>query len=287
MKFKKVKYDFVQKYSRTFQHVFKSHYNKDNILIKKFNTDILKIDLGTESKKLEKHIIDCLYKKKIIHTKKIQLNKIHEYITSDNTNEESNNDVTRNKLTEVFFEKDEVFFKIYFSMITKIKKKLKFNFLFQKDPFLRFNFPTKNKVDTLLPHVDLAIGHPPGEVNLWLPLTSVTKSNSMSVSNLKKSMLFFKKFDFDFDYYSKIYNKKIWKMALGILKPYIAKQGETIVFDSRVMHKSLLNNSKKTRVSLDFRILPTDLQKIAKMYRGTGYKKQKFQKGHYYDSRII
>jgi len=48
------------------------------------------------------------------------------------------------------------------------------------------------------------------------------------------------------------------------------------------MHKSILNKSQKTRVSLDFRILPLEFEKIAKMYRGTGYKKQKFSRGNYY-----
>lgn len=287
MIFKKVKYDFVQKYDPVFQDKFVSHYMIENKITEKFQKDQITLDLTKETRLLEKYILDTLFKKKLISRRDIHLNQVHKYISSDSSREKSSNDVTRNNLTAAFFNKDKKFFEIYNLILKKVKKKLKFKFLFQKDPFIRFNFPTKNHFDTLLPHVDLAIGHPPGEINLWTPLTDVTKNNSMAVSNLKKSMEFFGGYSFDFNKYVTKYNPDIWKQALKILKPYIAKKGKTIIFDSRVMHKSILNNSSKTRVSLDYRILPIEFEKIAKLYRGTGYKQQKFSKGNYYSSEVI
>jgi ectoine hydroxylase-related dioxygenase (phytanoyl-CoA dioxygenase family) len=287
MIFKKVKYNFVQKYDPVFQGKFVSHYMIENKISKKFKKDQIILNLSKETRLLENYILDTLFKKKLISRRDIHLNQIHKFINLDSSREKSLNDVTRNNVTAAFFNKDKNFFEIYDLILKKVKKKLKFKFLFQKDPFIRFNFPTKNYFDTLLPHVDLAIGHPPGEINLWTPLTDVTKNNSIAISNLKKSMEFFGKYSFDFDQYVKKYNFDIWKQALKILKPFIAKKGKTIIFDSRVMHKSILNNSSKTRVSLDYRILPIEFEKIARLYRGTGYKKQKFSKGNYYSSRVI
>lgn len=100
-------------------------------------------------------------------------------------------------------------------------------------------------------------------------------------------MIFFGKFGFNFMEYEKVYNKKILNDANKILKPFISNKGNAIVFDSRVMHKTILNKSQKTRVSLDFRILPLKFEKIAKMYRGTGYKRQRFTRGKYYNKKSI
>jgi len=212
----------------------------------------------------------------------INLEDIHRYTNLKSKKEKSKNDMTRNELTAAFFEKDKFFFDLYFSAIKEISKKLDFKFIFQKDPFLRFNLPTKSKIDGLLPHVDLGLGHPPGEINIWLPLTKTYKNNSLSISDFEKSFNFFKQYDFNFRKYGELYDLKIRKKALKILKPYVAQAGKALIFDGRIMHKSILNNSNKTRVSLDFRILPTNLEKRASFYKGTGYKKQKFKRAHYY-----
>lgn len=287
MIFKKVKYDFVQNYSDNFQKQFISHYMLKNKVTELSTTGKLVIDLKEQTKEIETHIVSKLFQKEIITKQNLKLENIHNYITKQNVKENSNNDVTRNKLTAVFFKKDKEFFKIYYKIIKKIKKKLKFKFLYQKDPFLRFNFPTNNKYDSLLPHVDLAIGHPPGEINLWMPITNTNKFNSFSISDIDKSLVFFGKFGFDFQHYIKKYNKKIWNDANNLLTPYVSKKGKTLIFDSRVMHKSLLNKSNKTRISLDFRILPIEYEKISVFYTGTGYKKQKFVRGKYYSKNIL
>ena len=287
MKFKKLQYDWVYKYDSKFQNAFVSHYMMENGLQKKFNKYVLNLNLKKYTLELEDYVVKYLYNNNFTTKKNIKLENIHKYISVENQKQGSQTDITRNELTAVFFQKEKKFFDIYLAMINEVKKKFEFKFLFQKDPFLRFNFPSKSKVDTFLPHVDLCIGHPPGEINFWLPVTDVLYNNSLLVSNFEESMIFFGKFGFNFMEYEKVYNKKILNDANKILKPFISNKGNAIVFDSRVMHKTILNKSQKTRVSLDFRILPLKFEKIAKMYRGTGYKRQRFTRGKYYNKKSI
>ena len=279
---KKIKFDYHQNYDEGFQKKFYKHYIDKNTLSKKIKKNKICIDLSNYIYDFKKYILNTLYEKKLITSKKINLEDIHRYTNLKSKKEKSKNDMTRNELTAAFFEKDKFFFDLYFSAIKEISKKLDFKFIFQKDPFLRFNLPTKSKIDGLLPHVDLGLGHPPGEINIWLPLTKTYKNNSLSISDFEKSFDFFKQYDFNFRKYGELYDLKIRKKALKILKPYVAQAGKALIFDGRIMHKSILNNSNKTRVSLDFRILPTNLEKRASFYKGTGYKKQKFKRAHYY-----
>ena len=259
----------------------------ENILQKKFNKSVLNLDLRKYILELENYVVEYLYNNNFLTKKNIKLENIHKYIIIESQKQNSQTDITRNRLTAAFFYKEKNFFDIYFAMINEVKKKFKFKFLFQKDPFLRFNFPSNSMIDTFLPHVDLCLGHPPGEINFWVPVTDVAYNNSLLVSNFNDSMIFFEKFAFNFMEYEKVYNKRILNDANKLLKPFVSKKGNAIIFDSRVMHKSIPNTSKKTRVSLDFRILPLEFEKIAKMYRGTGYKRQKFSRGNYYSQKDI
>ncbi len=273
----------IQKYSKNFQNKFLKDYLQESYLKKNFDKTKL-IKKLKNSVTFEKYILEKLYKNNLIVKKNIKLENVHLYVKKNQfTKENSSSDITRNILTEYFFNKDKIFFNIYKKIIFQLKRELQFDFLYQKDPFLRFNFPTKKKEDNLLPHVDLALGHPPGEINIWLPITNVSKNNSMSISTLEYSNNFFSKYNFNFQKYIKAYNYSIKKKAEKILIPYVAKKGEAAIFDGRIMHKSLLNNSKKTRVSLDFRILPVIYEKSAKKYIGTGYLKQRFIRGKYYN----
>jgi len=71
MKFKKVKYDWVQKYDSKFQKTFVSHYNMvENILQKKFNKSVLNLDLRKYILELENYVVEYLYNNNFL-TKKI------------------------------------------------------------------------------------------------------------------------------------------------------------------------------------------------------------------------
>ena len=279
----------IQNYNKNFQKIFVKDYLEESYFLKTLNKTKLEVDISILNERLKKYVLLKLYRKKIITNKDIKLEDVHKFITRKSLIiDKKEFDITRNILTECFFVKDNEFFKIYHDMIKYIKKKLKFNFLFQKDPFLRFNFPVqRKKIDNFLPHVDAALGHPPGEINVWLPVTNVNKFNSMGISDYEKSMNFFSKYNYNFDAYIKKYNNRVKNSAMKIIKPYVSKGGKAILFDGRVMHKTILNKSSFTRVSLDFRILPKIFEKSAKKYVGTGYLKQKFVKGHYYESKII
>ena len=51
------------------------------------------------------------------------------------------------------------------------------------------------------------------------------------VSNFEDSMVFFGNFGFNFMEYERVYNKKILNDANKILKPFVSKKGNAIVFD--------------------------------------------------------
>jgi hypothetical protein len=80
-------------------------------------------------------------------------------------------------------------------------------------------------------HTDLKYGHPEGEVNFWLPLTDARRSNSIWIEDESHKAI-----------------------------PINTHFGQAIMFDAnRVRHGNLINDTKTTRVSFDFRVLPVRL----------------------------
>lgn len=105
------------------------------------------------------------------------------------------------------------------------------DFLYQKFPTFRVHLRENLAVGAF--HTDSEFGHPPGEINFIIPLTDSEGSASIWVESEPGKE----------DYES-----------------MILRVGRLIRFDgNRLRHGNLVNNRGKTRVSMDFRVLPAHL----------------------------
>jgi hypothetical protein len=159
-------------------------------------------------------------------------------------------------------------------------------FLFQAELTFRFSFPGSPGY-TWRPnyHTDIALGHPPQEINLWAPLTECDAGNTLIFGNLDDSMGVWREFDYDFArYHGELdVDDGLQNRCARLTRPLLCHYGQLFVFDSRCMHLSQVNTTSRTRVSFEFRLVPlTDFRQIDMTYVGTGRRGSRFEPGGFY-----
>ncbi len=103
-------------------------------------------------------------------------------------------------------------------------------------------------------HKDKDFGHDPNEINFWMPFTEAFNTNTIWLETEED------KGDFE---------------AIKV------ENGEMLVFDgANLKHGNKTNDTGKTRVSVDFRIIPEDLYKPSDKVSIT--KMTKFEIGDYW-----
>lgn len=137
--------------------------------------------------------------------------------------------------------------------------------IYQHFPTLRVNVP--NEVGTVALHDDREYHHQPSEINFWLPLTTCFGNNSLWVESEPRKG----------DFHS-------LDMQYGELYRFYGNQ---------CRHYTNANNTNKTRVSLDFRVVSTfsgshDPTFCKGVRRGSKSKYQRYNDvGGYYDELTI
>jgi hypothetical protein len=101
------------------------------------------------------------------------------------------------------------------------------SFAYQTVPTFRVQFPNNVSVGEF--HRDRDYGHSTDEINFWLPLTDVTKDNTIWIQSNEESEL----------------------------TPFVVQVGRVGIFDtSNLLHGNRVSESEKTRMSIDFRVIP-------------------------------
>lgn len=163
------------------------------------------------------------------------------------------------------------------------------HFLFQSTPTIRFHFPNQKGFNwSPRFHTDVMLGHPPQEVNLWVPVTRTFESNTMRLAGLADSLRILEGVGLDFREFARRVQEDPAMQAdcHAASGPVTLDDGRYVAFDSRCLHATQENKTDSTRISLDFRVLPLeDYRGLTVTYRGTGRRQMLFQQGHYYDAR--
>ena len=142
----------------------------------------------------------------------------------------------------------------YETLIEKvIAPQMNEDFLYQKFPTMRFHIP--NNVAVGLFHKDADFGHPKGEINYVLPLTNSDGTSSIWVES---------------------------EVDKGDFEPMLMVIGDLIQFNGNCLtHGNKVNETNRTRCSMDFRILPLSKydedNETSSVTKGT-----KFKEGAYY-----
>ena len=201
-------------------------------------------------------------------------------------------DTEQNEVSINFYDISDGFKKEYLKFLKhNIAKLFSEPIYFQSVPTFRFHFPNQKGYEWKdRYHTDIMLGHPPYELNVWIPFTKVFDSNSMRITPLKDSLNFIKNSNYDFELFAKnvqyeldyINELKAKSEALNM------NYGEFIIFDPRCLHCTQHNQTDVTRISLDIRIITAEnLKKYSREYRTTGRKKMLFQPGHYFSEKPI
>lgn len=193
-----------------------------------------------------------------------------------------------NGISGMLYDTDEQFAESYLYFITSIRNHFDTPFYFQKTPTIRIHCPDSEGSD-FYPcyHNDLMFGHPPEEINLWVPLTAPVKpqDHGFRLLNVYESGMALKEFNYDGERLRAYYSEHAGKdkdLYTGL--PIDTEFGKLTAFDSRCIHTAepLLYH---TRVSMDVRILPIDDYDPAHVHEGTGRRKVRYAPGDAYHEK--
>ena len=164
---------------------------------------------------------------------------------------------------------------------------------FQDIPTFRFHFPNQQGYDWKdRYHTDIMLGHPPYEINIWLPFTRTYDTNSMRIMSFENSTAALDKCNYNFEVFFFFFFFFAEKVQYdddfaSILKsnsyPLEMNYGEYIMFDPRCLHCTQNNTTNDTRISMDIRVITkNNLAKYSRDYRSTGRQKMLFTPGNYF-----
>jgi sporadic carbohydrate cluster 2OG-Fe(II) oxygenase len=204
------------------------------------------INKGYFKFKLNQKIFREIHKsftKKVKHKvkKKINLNKFHESYYIENLN------FLRMKLFSDI-NKDKIFKKKIFLSSKKYIENCVGSEICASDLNLSIQFP--NDDSSLLDmHSDFFSGESIFQVNLWIPLEEVKKTQSMFIIDPIESIKILRKIkdDINIDF------KKINKIYKSKMKWIKLKKGEAMLFSPNCLHGNVVNQEKNTRWSFNIR----------------------------------
>ena len=120
------------------------------------------------------------------------------------------------------------------------------NIFLQKKPHLQINSPNKIKTVTP-PHADIIFGHSPETYTIWTPFHDVNDDAGLFCVDQDESVkLMISEEEFGDQFSEEFFN-------IDEYRPIKLKFGESIVFNSLVVHGAWLNKSPLSRISMDTR----------------------------------
>tara|TARA_E500000178_G_scaffold342386_1_gene387511 strand:+ start:1013 stop:2011 length:999 start_codon:yes stop_codon:yes gene_type:complete len=175
-----------------------------------------------------------------------------ELINFENVHKLQNKEKINNLYSLIYnYFKTEEFQKIYEKFCNEIiKKHFKKNTRYQRIPSVRIQIPGSNSVNF---HNDNFYGHDENVKNIWLPITNPVNTNSLYVCSEKISRKIVKEIK-----KNKLSINEINKLSRKYTKPLKINYGQYYLFNSRIIHGTLKNIEKETRVSIDFRFVETN-----------------------------
>jgi hypothetical protein len=251
-------------------------YQNQNWLQKNYNCDFIAINLDDYYLKLREQLTYLLIDKHILNAP-VHLENLHEHI-NDELKTYGNDGI--GKVGTFLYETDEPFKKILHEFIHEVlyKKILQQAFLFQATTTFRVHCPNASN-SNFFPHyhTDLALGHPPYEMNLWIPLTAKLKGHGFYIASLKHSRMIADYLDYDLpslmhestfrdSHYLEFCKQKFTRVEI--------EAGQGLLFDGRCFHTAMPIKDH-TRISIDFRIvLQNDFINAEVTYENRGIRKQ-------------
>ncbi len=261
------------------EYKIKSRFQSD------FGADNAEIEIGNFAETFRSEVMRLLADKQVINGNET-LEKLHETLPQEMKDYGFNDGV--NKITTFLYDTDDTFATIYLSFIKDVvSKHFPYPFYFQATPTIRLHCP-KGKHNDHYPryHTDIGYGHPPQEINIWLPLTQpqAPQQHGFRSLNVQHSKELLEQFDYNFTpFIDKAINDKPFNYSLNEKSQNIATPlGKMIGFDSRCIHTGE-PMEHHTRASMDIRIIAIeDFKNMPVEYQGTGRRRILYLPGECY-----
>src|SRR3990167_3762222 len=251
-----------------------------------FHASQIEINCQPFADQLQQAISRLLLEKKLIPTA-IPLERLHECLADEMRAYNFNDGI--NQISTHFYETDASFMQIYYDFIRFLQTALVHEpFLFQATPPIRIHCPNaENSHHYPRYHTDIGYGHPPEEINVWLPLTPLLDGHSFRLMSVAESKKLLGRFDYDFNAFIEhaIHNHVFSRECDLLSQPVTTAFGRLLAFDSRSVHTGEPLKTH-TRISIDIRIVPVKQFALRAVdYQGSGRRKILFQPGHCYHEK--
>jgi hypothetical protein len=261
----------------------KSIYQTPSYFQSLFHCDQTEMDCNIISRAFRQEIERILLAKQLVN-RIDTLEKLHESLSDEMKAYNFNDGV--NKISTFFYETDDQFMAVYYQFIKFLRTHfLKEPFWFQATPTIRIHCPNaENSHHYPRYHSDISYGHPPEEINLWMPLTEVMEGHGFRAMSVASSQQILETFQYDFAamIQSAINDKAFSNHCDTFSPPVDTDFGKMVAFDSRCIHTGEPLKAH-TRISMDIRILPlSQYDKMTIEYQGSGRRKILFTPGHCY-----
>ncbi len=280
--------------SESDERLFLKDFNSKSVLIEKFNNWKY---LGTYKNSIinfKEVIISELINKGLINEKEFdnqggKLEKLHLYLKDD----KKNLDESEQNFVSISFYKTSIKLREVYKEFIKsvISPHFDDDLYFQDIPTFRFHFPNQRGYDwNDRYHTDVMLGHPPYEINIWLPFTRTYGSNSMRIMSFDNSIAALDKCNYNFEAFAEKvqYDDDFANILRKNSYPLEMNYGEYIMFDPRCLHCTQNNITDDTRISMDIRVInKNNLAKYSRDYRSTGRQKMLFTPGNYFNKNAV
>jgi hypothetical protein len=256
---------------------------------KDFRVDMVDMDCSPYAETMRSEVIRILTQKGV-NVPGGRLENLHEHISPELKRYGFNDGV--NQVSTLLYDTDDSFMWQYHRMIKEcVRKYFNYPLYFQAIPTIRIHCPDgENNHHYPRYHTDINYGHPPEEINIWIPLTepAAPQQHGFRMMQLNHSQAVLDKVDYDFpSFIEKAVNDKAFNTELNQYAPQVATPlGKMFVFDSRCIHTAepMLHH---TRASIDIRILPVDdFNNSEVLYQGVGRRKIRYLPGEAYSSLV-
>lgn len=276
------------------KELFMNDFNSEREVLKIFNYWNFMGSYDTEILNFKDAIISELISKEIVSESDFKkhdynLDELH-LCLKDNIKSLDNSE--QNKISISFYETSKQIQEIYIKFISDIISPIFDKRIhYQVVPTFRFHFPNQKGYkwkDRY--HTDIMLGHPPYELNIWLPFTKVFDTNSMRLTSLNDSEEIYKICNNDFENLAEKcqYDDDFISLLSSKSSPLNMEYGEFIIFDPKCLHCTQHNTTNKTRISMDIRImLENNFEKYSREYKTTGRKKMLFSPGYYFSKESV
>lgn len=252
-----------------------------------FGRDQVEVDCAKYSEILRGEVTRLLLAKGLI-SEPVPLESLHECLSDEMRAYNFHDGV--NKISTFFYETDAPFMRAYHEFIKEVldESLLKMPMWFQATPTIRIHCPNAaNSNHYPRYHTDIGYGHPPEEINVWLPLTRKMEGHSFRVASVahSKDLYALKRFDIQDFIDEAIQNPDFTKTCDEFARPVETEFGKALLFDSRCVHTGEPLKAH-TRVSIDLRLVPVeDFERAPFLFQGTGRRRVIFGPGHCYSDQ--